>query len=135
LPWSICGTAVLAAPFSGAGDFELDDLGYYYIITGGKYPTGTTPNGSSASGERSGGNCYDATAQGRSVTDGTPGLYRGYSMPNNWDSVYAGYFKIEQTTTVDTMIGYFDASLVPEPGSLFVLLRGLAGIVAIRRRR
>ncbi|KKK91374.1 hypothetical protein LCGC14_2713610, partial [marine sediment metagenome] len=38
----------------------------------------------------------------------TPGLYRGYAMSNNWDWIYAGYFLIEEATTFDTMIGYFD---------------------------
>ena len=39
-----------AAPFNGAGENQTDALGYYYIITGGKFPTGTTPNGDNASG-------------------------------------------------------------------------------------
>ncbi|MHB1034823.1 MAG: hypothetical protein ACYC35_11140 [Pirellulales bacterium] len=39
-----------AAVFNGAGDNQRDDLGYYYIVTGGKFPTGTTPNGDNASG-------------------------------------------------------------------------------------
>ena len=36
--------------FNGAPDNEIDALGYYYAITGGQFPTGTTPNGSRASG-------------------------------------------------------------------------------------
>lgn len=53
------------------------------------------------------GNYYNATAQGLPSAS-TPGLYRGYSMSNNYDWIYAGYFKIEQTTTIDQIIGYFD---------------------------
>jgi hypothetical protein len=37
-----------------------------------------------------------------------PGLYRGYSMANNWDFIYATYFKLAQDTTFDTLLGYFD---------------------------
>jgi hypothetical protein len=36
------------------------------------------------------------------------GLYCGYSMSNNWDWIYAGYFKITAPTTVDTLIGYWN---------------------------
>ncbi len=150
-------TGAAAAPFNGAGDNQLDDLGYYYIITGGKFPTGNTPNGDNASGgtfrylpddpawgytidiwhkddwfpqnasfaltlmnegaivyDNNGiedgtyGDYYDATAQGLEESVSCPGLYRGYSMSNNWDWIYAGYFLIEEATTFDTMIGYFD---------------------------
>lgn len=154
-----------AAPFNGAGDFQLDAGGYYYAMTGGKFPTGTTPNGDNASGgtfrfltddpvwgytidtwrkddwfpqnaslaltlknggaivyDNNGiedgtyGDYYDATAQGLAST-ACPGLYRGYSMSNNYDWIYAGYFKIEQTTTIDTLIGYFDANAGFNPAS------------------
>lgn len=37
----------------------------------------------------------------------TPGLYCGESMSNNYDWIYAGYFKIDETTTVDQISGYF----------------------------
>jgi hypothetical protein len=37
------------------------------------------------------------------------GLYGGYCMSNNYDWIYAGYFKLNEATTVDTIIGYFDA--------------------------
>lgn len=43
-------------------------------------------------------------------THGSHGLYRGYSMSNNFDWIYAGYFKITSPTTIDTLIGYFDAN-------------------------
>ncbi|MGQ9809478.1 MAG: hypothetical protein ACUVS8_13275 [Armatimonadota bacterium] len=158
----LVGPSLCAGPaFDGQGDFQRDDLGYYYAITGGKFPTGNTPNGDNASGgtfrfifddpdwqtyyptlaidvwhkddwfqqnagialtikngssilyDNNGiedgtcGNYYDATAQGLPSAS-TPGLYRGYSMSNNYDWIYAGYFKIEQAITFDTLIGYFD---------------------------
>lgn len=53
------------------------------------------------------GNYYNAQAQGLPNAS-TPGLYRGYSMVNNFDFIYATYFKIEQDTRIDTIIGYFD---------------------------
>ncbi|MBN1395345.1 MAG: PEP-CTERM sorting domain-containing protein [Pirellulales bacterium] len=37
----------------------------------------------------------------------TPGLYCGESMSNNNDWIYAGYFLIDETTTVDQISGYF----------------------------
>ncbi|MCK8602622.1 hypothetical protein [Desulfoferrobacter suflitae] len=37
-----------------------------------------------------------------------PLLYRGYCMVNNFDWIYATYFKLENETTFDTIIGYFD---------------------------
>ena len=36
--------------FNGQGDHQLDALGYYYAVSGGLFPTGTTPNGDNASG-------------------------------------------------------------------------------------
>ena len=153
---ALVGSARADATFNGHGDNEIDSAGYYYIMTGGQFPTGTTPNGSSASGgtfryltddpawgygidtwhkdgwfsqnasfaltlkngtntvynnngleDGTYGNYYNATAQGL-PSGSTPGLYRGYSMSNNWDWIYAGYFKIEQPTTFDQIIGYFD---------------------------
>ncbi len=149
-------TAVYAdAAFNGYAEYQTDQVGYYYIITGGKFPTGTTPNGSSASGgtfryltddpgwgypidvwrkdgwfsdnagfaltlkngattvyDNNGiedgtyGDYYDATG-----SHGIHGLYRGYSMSNNFDWIYAGYFKVvEEAITFDTLIGYFDAN-------------------------
>ena len=130
--------SALAAPFDGVSDNQIDSLGYYYMITGGKFPTGTTPNGDNASGgtfrfvtddpaiwsrpiaqsgvwqkddwfpENAGfavtlkngasivydnngiednthGNYYDATGLANSADK--PGLYRGYSMSNNYDWV------------------------------------------------
>ena len=150
----------LAADFAlnGVGDNQTDVYGYYYAITGGKFPTGNTPNGDNASGGtfrymtddpawgypsayqqwakddwfpqnaglaltlKSGsttvydnngiengsyGNYYNAQAQGLPNAS-TPGLYRGYSMVNNFDFIYATYFKIAEDTRIDTIIGYFD---------------------------
>jgi hypothetical protein len=143
-----------AATFNGAGDVQTDRYGFYYIITGGKFPTGTTPNGSRASGgtfryltdDPAWGHPIDAWQKdgwfadnagfaltlksgGTTIYDnngiedgsygdyynangshGLDGLYRGYSMSNNFDWIYAGYFKLEQATTFDTIIGYFDAN-------------------------
>lgn len=42
--------SLYAGPFNGVADNEVDALGYYYIITGGKFPTGPIPNGDNASG-------------------------------------------------------------------------------------
>ena len=47
----------------------------------------------------------------------TPGLYRGYSMSNNYDWIYAGYFKLSEVTTIDTITGYFDAVSGFDPDS------------------
>jgi hypothetical protein len=132
-----------AALFNGAGDNETDTLGYYYIITGGLFPTGTTPNGDNASGgtfrfltdDTAWGNTIDAWGKDDWFSDnagfaltmknasslvynnngiengaygdyynengshGDHGLYRGYSMSNNWDWIYAGYFKLTEATT------------------------------------
>ncbi len=148
----------LAGPFDfdGSADYATDAFGFYYAMTGGKFPTGDTPNGDNASGgtfrfindepawgypvnswqkddwfpenaslamtfqfegstvyDNNGiengtyGNFYDATAQGVDSAD-APGLYRGYSMTNVWDWIYAGYFLIEERLSIDTLIGYFD---------------------------
>jgi hypothetical protein len=54
---SVALVAVLSAPafadgfsFNGVGEFQTDQFGYFYQITGGKFPTGTDPNGDNASG-------------------------------------------------------------------------------------
>jgi hypothetical protein len=38
------------------------------------------------------------------------GLFRGYSMSNNYDWIYSGIFYISETTTIDTLNGYFDGN-------------------------
>jgi hypothetical protein len=152
---ALAGSAYGSA-FNGHGEYQTDTYGYYYIMTGGQFPTGPIPNGDNASGgtfrfitddpdwgygidtwhkddwfpqnasfaltlkngasivynnngieDGTYGNYYNATAQGLPSAS-TPGLYRGYSMSNNFDWIYAGYFKIEQTTTFDQIIGYYD---------------------------
>jgi hypothetical protein len=159
---ALASTAAVAAPFNGVSEFQEDSLGYYYMITGGKFPTGPTPNGDNASTPNGGtfrfvsddpvvwsrplaesglwqkddwftanagfaltlkngasivydnngiedssyGSYYDAT--GLAASADKPGLYRGYSMSNNYDWIYAGYFKLETETTVSELIGYFD---------------------------
>ena len=60
------------------------------------------------------GNYYNATAQGLASAS-TPGLYRGYAMSNNFDLVYAGEFIVFEPMTIDTMIGYFDATAGLDP--------------------
>ncbi|MBN1508388.1 MAG: hypothetical protein JW955_16180 [Sedimentisphaerales bacterium] len=153
---AVLAGSAFGSVFNGHGEYETDAYGYYYIMTGGQFPTGTTPNGDNASGgtfrfitddpawgytidvwhkddwfpqnasfaltlkngsnivynnngieDGTYGDYYNATAQGK-ASAATPGLYRGYSMSNNWDWIYAGYFKIEQPTTFDQIIGYFD---------------------------
>jgi hypothetical protein len=145
-----------ASGIDGQPDHERDDLGYYYQITGGKFPTGTTPNGDNGSGgtfrfllddpawgsytlgvwnkddwfpenaamaltlkngssivydnngieDGTQGDYYDAT--GIAASADKPGLYRGYSMSNNYDWIYASYFMLEAETTFDTIIGFYD---------------------------
>jgi hypothetical protein len=142
--------------FNQHGDNQRHDLGYYYVITGGKFPTGNVPNGDDASGgtfrylsddpamgspidtwikatfwvaENAGlaltlMNGSDVVYDNNGIEDGTgegfydyssagcegdwPGLYRGYSMANNFDFISASYFKLAQETTFDRIIGYFD---------------------------
>ena len=38
------------------------------------------------------------------------GLYMSYAMSNNDDWIYSGYFKLNEETTIDTIIGYFDGT-------------------------
>jgi hypothetical protein len=149
---ALVAVSAWATPFNGAGDNETDAYGYYYAITGGKFPTGNTPNGDNASGGtfrfltddpawgyaidtwhkddwypdnaglavtmfNNGGIVYDNNGiedgtygdyYNASGSHGLHGLYRGYSMSNNFDWVYAGYMKLEQDTVIDSIVGYFD---------------------------
>lgn len=52
------------------------------------------------------GSFYDGSGASDSGT--VPGLYRGYSMSNNWDWVYAGMFILGEETTFDSITGFFD---------------------------
>lgn len=54
----------------------------------------------------SGADFYDNTGKPPYI----PGLYRAYNMTNNWDWVYATYFKLDSPTTFDRLIGYFDGN-------------------------
>lgn len=145
------------AVFDGAGDNQRDDLGYYYVITGGKFVNGQTVTGKKTTGgsmafvlddpawqtwgynyaldtwhkdgwfsETAGlaltmknentvvfdnfnndaGDFY-TTPDGQ-ASGATPGLYRGYAMSNNFDWIYAGYFKLNEDTVVTEITGYFD---------------------------
>lgn len=146
-----------AASFNGAADNQRDDKGYYYAITGGQFPTGTTPNGDNASGgtfrfltddplwgyttgvwhkddwypdnaslgltlkngstivyDNNGlepGAATPADPDYYDYTSGFPvpgaGAVTAYSMSNNYDWIYSGYFKLTQDTTVTQLIGYF----------------------------
>jgi len=166
---SLCASAV---SFDGAGDFQTDEYGYYYAITGGRDPGQTYVDGNGDSwsiggdpGEINGnngsggtfryltddsawgltptqtwnhddwfpenmslaltlqnngstlydnngilagtyGDYYDAT--GLATSGSKPGLYRGYSMSNNFDFIYSGMFILGETMTIDSLTGFFD---------------------------
>lgn len=59
------------------------------------------------------GSFYNGTGTAESAD--VPGLYRGYSMSNNFDHIYASYFLLTEETTFDTIIGYFDANSGLDP--------------------
>jgi hypothetical protein len=160
LVFLLCGVSVaMGAALNGGPDYELDSLGYYYMLTGSQFPNGQTYNGDNASGgtlrfltddagwgyttgvwtkddwfpENSGLALTmkndDSTVYDNNLiengdpygpdnfyndelctnTNPTAGLYGGYCMSNNYDWIYSGYFKLSEETTVDTIIGYFDA--------------------------
>lgn len=142
----------------GGPDNAVDDLGYYYMVTGSQFPNGQTVNGDNGSGgtlrfltddpdwghttgtwvrddwfpENSGlaltmKNNGVINYDNNLIENGDPygpdgfyndelspntnpiaGLYGGYCMSNNYDWIYAGYFKLNEAVTVDTVIGYFD---------------------------
>lgn len=159
---ALSSSAALAAPLDGQSDYGTNTYGYYYAISGGQFPTGTTPNGDNGSGgtfrflvddaaewgrnpaesgvwqkddwfsdnagigltlRNSGAIVYDNNgleADAASPADptyynyhtgnyptGGHGAHTAYSMSNNFDWVYAGYVKVETTTTVDQLTGYF----------------------------
>jgi hypothetical protein len=141
------------AVMDGQADYQRDDLGYYYAITGGKFVNGQTVNGVKTSGgsmayilddpswgsyaldtwnkdgwfaqtaglaltmKNQGSTIYDNfnndagdfyTVPEGQASGSAPGMYRGFCMSNNYDWIYAGYFKITEATTIDQIIGYFD---------------------------
>jgi hypothetical protein len=161
-------SAAHAAPLNGVSDNGTDSLGYYYAISGGKFPTGSTPNGDNGSGgtfrflvddsadwgrnpsesgnwqkddwftdtasmaltlRNSGAIVYDNNGLEPDATSaadptyynvttgnypvGGHGAHTMYSMSNNFDWIYAGYFKIETATTIDQLTGYFNFSSNP----------------------
>lgn len=156
----------LAAPFDGLGDNQTDTHGYYYAVSGGQFPTGTTPNGDNASGgtfryltdDPAWGYATDVWHKddwytqnagigltlwnGSSIVYDNNGLEPGaatpadpnyydygmwssgggrgavtaYGMSNNWDFIYAGYFKVTSQTTVSRLTGYFAYSGNPNDG-------------------
>jgi hypothetical protein len=142
-----------AAIYNGVADNETDSLGFYYVITGGKFVNGQTVNGLKTSGgamaytldtsdwgsypqkvwnkdgwfaqtaglaltmkngdtvvydnfNNATGDFY--TTPAGQATASTPGMYRGYSMSNNFDWIYAGYFTLSEATTITQITGYFD---------------------------
>jgi hypothetical protein len=151
---ALAGPAWADFVFNSHGENETDTHGYYYIITGGLFPTGNIPNGDNASGgtfrflnddpawgypidawqkddwfsdnagfaltlENGAATVYDNNGIENNTygayynangSHGDHGLYRGYSMANNWDWIYAGYFKLTAPTTFDKIIGYFDGN-------------------------
>jgi hypothetical protein len=162
-------TAANGGAFNGTSDNGIDAYGWYYTITGGQFPTGTTPNGDNGSGgtfrfvtddpvawgrpasqsdvwqkddwfpsnagiavtlKNNNGIVYDnnglepdaATAADPQYYDYNyyetvgKGAHVAYSMSNNFDWIYSGYFKLTQATQVDTMIGYFARSATPGDG-------------------
>ncbi len=155
----VAASPLSAQAFNGAAEFQRDDLDYYYVVTGGKFPNGQTLTGTpqaqstmafvtddpvwgrAAEGvwEKDGwfvqtaglaltmendgttifdnngiedgthNGFYSAVAQGTS-SENTPGLYRGYSNSNNYDWVYAGYFRVNERTIITSITGYFDGT-------------------------
>lgn len=87
------GNHGLAMTFFNGGSIVFDNNGI---------EDGTIPGGTSAGGY------YNN--QGGGADSAWAGLYRGYSMHNNWDWVYASYFKLESETTITKMVGYFDGN-------------------------
>jgi hypothetical protein len=150
----LAAAAAQAAIFNGQADNQVDQYGYYYVVTGGLFPTGNTPNGDNASGgtfrfltddpgwgypidawqkddwfsknasialtlTNSSGVVYDNNGlengsfppgyytYGSLYSPQGEGAYVGYSMSNNYDWIYAGYFDIQAATTVTQITGYF----------------------------
>lgn len=72
------------------------------------YNNGTIVYDNNGIEDGSGAHFYDY-ANHQPVDDwNTPGLYRGYCMSNNYDWIYATYIKLDQETTFDKIVGYFD---------------------------
>ena len=55
------------------------------------------------------GNFYDAQAQGTADAN-TPGLYRAYGMSNNFDFMYASYFRLLADVQITSLSGYYDTN-------------------------
>lgn len=153
--------AANGAALNGTSDYGTYDHGVYYAISGGLFPTGTTPNGDNASGgtyrylsdrtpsdgtwikddwwndnagigltlRGTSGIVYDnnglepdaAIPADPNYYDyylgnypvGGHGAHNALSMSNNWDFIYAGYFKIESDVTITSLTGYFNFSSNP----------------------
>ncbi|MCC7349954.1 MAG: PEP-CTERM sorting domain-containing protein [Phycisphaerales bacterium] len=165
------GQLVQGAALNGADDYGTDSHGYYFAISGGQFPTGSTPNGDNASGGTYRFLVDDAVGWGRDASEsgvwqkddwysdnagigltlrngtsivydnngleadavtpasavyydsvagnyptGGHGAVTAYSMSNNYDWIYAGYFKIVAETTVTSLTGYFAYNTSPSDG-------------------
>jgi hypothetical protein len=151
---TICGLLVshaCASIFNGGPDYQDDSHGYYYAVSGGLFPTGTTPNGDNASGgtfrfvtdepawgyptdawqkddwysdnagialtlRNAGSIVYDNNGlEPDAATAADPNYYLtpghgavvAYGMSNNFDWIYAGYFKLLTPTTITSLTAYF----------------------------
>ncbi len=140
--------------FNGHTEYEIDDYGWYALLTGGIAENGQTRDGTQGTmwyindnpnytnhpngyqqWKRDGwftenkGVAMTMWNQGTIVYDNngletgtmpatfygdatdptqvTPGLYCGEAMSNNYDWTYAGYFVIDEQTTIDEISGYF----------------------------
>jgi hypothetical protein len=99
--------------------FVLDDPSWGYPIDSWQKDDWFTQNAGLAltmwdgSGIVFDNNGLETDGYGDFYTEGSPnnaGLYRGYSMSNNYDWIYAGYFKLAESTTVTALTGYFDGT-------------------------
>jgi PEP-CTERM motif len=59
------------------------------------------------------GDFYDGA--GAQTTADIAGLYRGFAMSNNFDFIYSGMFILGETTTFDSISGFFDANAGLDP--------------------
>jgi hypothetical protein len=163
----LAGQNASASVFNGVSDYGTDAHGWYYAISGGKFPNGPTPNGDNASGgtfrfvadnsadwgrnpaesglwqkddwfsinagialtlKNGGAIVYDNNGlEDNSVPanyytfqgldgNGNPnptGAVTAYSMSNNFDWIYAGFFDLTGTTTITSLTGYFAFSSNP----------------------
>ena len=79
----------------------------------------TLSNGGSTAYDNNGilagthGGFYDGA--GAATSSDIAGLYRGFAMSNNFDWIYAGMFILGESTTFDSISGFFDANAGLDP--------------------